>query len=59
MLHVPCVPVSVWPWAGVPVIVLSAHAGGQRTAQELAVAEFLPKPIRLDALMAAVRRHGA
>jgi CheY-like chemotaxis protein len=41
----------------IPVVVLSAHASAQHMAKELAVAEFLKKPVRLETLLAAVERY--
>jgi CheY-like chemotaxis protein len=43
--------------AGIPIIVLSAHGNARDRASEMGIAEFLPKPIRLDVLLQAVRRY--
>jgi CheY-like chemotaxis protein len=43
--------------ARVPVVFLTAHAGGEERARELAPSEYLQKPVRLEELLAAVSRH--
>ncbi|HEX7127362.1 MAG TPA: response regulator [Thermodesulfobacteriota bacterium] len=43
--------------AAVPVVVLSADGRVRQKATTLGVAGYLEKPIDLDALLAAVRRH--
>ena len=45
--------------AGIPVIVLTAHAQGDRAAREMAVDGFLKKPFDLEALLGTVRRYVA
>ena len=42
--------------AEIPVVVISAYRDVERQAAELA-AEVLPKPVRLDSLLATARRH--
>lgn len=42
--------------ASIPVVVISAYRDVERYANDLA-AECLPKPVRLDALLATARRH--
>jgi CheY-like chemotaxis protein len=41
----------------VPVIFLTSDADSEGRARELGAAEYLEKPIRLEALIAAVSRH--
>ena len=41
----------------VPVIFLTSDAEGEGRARELGVSEYLNKPVRLEALLAAVTRH--
>ncbi len=43
----------------IPVIVLTAHASIEETAAALGVTGFLRKPVRLDPLLDAIRRHAA
>lgn len=43
--------------ARVPVIFLTSFEEGEDRARSLGALEYLPKPIRLDELLAAVRRH--
>lgn len=43
--------------AHVPVIFLTSFDEGHGRARELGAAEYLPKPIRLEVLLAAVQRH--
>jgi CheY-like chemotaxis protein len=43
--------------AGIPVVVLTAHASAAHAAQQMAVDGFLKKPFDLDALLATVRRY--
>lgn len=43
----------------IPVIVLTAHASIEETAASLGVTGFLRKPVRLDPLLDAIRRHAA
>jgi DNA-binding response OmpR family regulator len=43
--------------AKVPVIFLTSFDEGHARARELGAAEYLPKPIRLEVLLAAVQRH--
>lgn len=44
---------------GIPVIVLTAHASIEETAAALGATGFLRKPVRLDPLIEAIRRHAA
>lgn len=44
-------------FAKVPVIFLTSFEEGHSRAKELGAAEYLPKPIRLEVLLAAVQRH--
>lgn len=41
---------------GIPVVVMSAHVELQRATEGLAPAAYLKKPVKLDALLAAVQR---
>jgi CheY-like chemotaxis protein len=41
----------------IPVVVLTAHASAQQTAQEMEAAGFLKKPVRLEALLDTVQRY--
>lgn len=41
----------------IPVVVLTAHASAQQTAQEMEAAGFLKKPVRLEALLDIVQRY--
>jgi len=41
----------------IPVVVLSADHGAERSAQSLQVDGFLQKPVELDALLTLVQRH--
>jgi CheY-like chemotaxis protein len=41
----------------IPVIVLTAHASIEETARSLGATGFLRKPVRLDPLLDAIRRH--
>ena len=43
--------------ARVPVIFLTSFEEGEDRARSLGALEYLPKPIRLDELLAAVQRH--
>jgi CheY-like chemotaxis protein len=43
----------------IPVIVLTAHASIEETAAALGVTGFLRKPVRLDPLLDAIRRHAS
>lgn len=43
--------------ARVPVIFLTSFEEGEDRARSLGALEYLPKPIRLDELLTAVRRH--
>jgi DNA-binding response OmpR family regulator len=43
--------------ARVPVIFLTSFEEGEDRARSLGALEYLPKPIRLDELLAAVLRH--
>lgn len=43
----------------IPVIVLTAHASIEETARTLGATGFLRKPVRLDPLLDAIRRHAA
>jgi len=43
--------------ADIPVVVLSAHALARGAAFEMGVAAFLNKPVRLESLLATLRRH--
>jgi CheY-like chemotaxis protein len=43
----------------IPVIVLTAHASIEETAAALGATGFLRKPVRLDPLIEAIRRHAA
>jgi CheY-like chemotaxis protein len=43
--------------ADIPVVILSAHALARGAAFEMGVAAFLNKPVRLEALLATLRRH--
>jgi two-component system, OmpR family, response regulator CpxR len=40
----------------IPVVVLTAHASAAETAHEMQAAGFLHKPVRLETLLATVRR---
>jgi CheY-like chemotaxis protein len=40
--------------AGIPVIVMTAHIGPQEATRDLEAVALLRKPIRLDALLAAI-----
>jgi CheY-like chemotaxis protein len=42
--------------AGIPVVVISAYRDVEKHANELA-ADFLAKPVRLDALLETARKH--
>jgi CheY-like chemotaxis protein len=42
--------------AAIPVVLLSAHASVADTAQELSVAAYLKKPVRLEILLEMVAR---
>lgn len=41
----------------IPVVVLTAHASGERSARELHVAGFLRKPVDLQTLLDVIRRY--
>jgi CheY-like chemotaxis protein len=41
----------------IPVVVLTAHASAQQTAEEMQAAGFLKKPLRLEALLDTVQRY--
>jgi CheY-like chemotaxis protein len=41
----------------IPVVVLTAHASAQQTAQEMEAAGFLKKPVRLETLLDTVQRY--
>jgi CheY-like chemotaxis protein len=41
----------------IPVVVLSAHALARGAAFEMGVAAFLNKPVRIESLLATLRRH--
>jgi CheY-like chemotaxis protein len=41
----------------IPVVVLTAHASGERSARELHVAGFLRKPVDLQTLLEVIRRY--
>ena len=41
----------------IPVVVLSAHASISEAANDMAVTDFLRKPVKLDTLLAAVARY--
>lgn len=41
----------------IPVVVLTAHASAQQTAEDMNAAGFLKKPVRLEALLDTVQRH--
>ncbi|MGE0872738.1 MAG: response regulator [Kofleriaceae bacterium] len=43
--------------AGIPVVVLTAHPSGERTARDLDVAGFLKKPVDLQDLLNVVQRY--
>jgi CheY-like chemotaxis protein len=43
--------------SGIPVVVLTAHASGERSARELQVACFLRKPVDLQTLLDVVGRY--
>jgi len=40
--------------AEIPVVVLTAHANAQRTAEQMAAAGFLKKPVTLEALLETI-----
>jgi CheY-like chemotaxis protein len=41
----------------IPVVVLSAHASISEAANDMAVTDFLRKPVKLDTLLAAIARY--
>lgn len=41
----------------IPVVVLSAHASISEAANDMAVTDFLRKPVKLETLLAAVARY--
>lgn len=43
--------------AGIPVIVLTAYWDAAKNARALQVRDYLPKPLRLPALLDLVQRH--
>jgi CheY-like chemotaxis protein len=43
--------------SNIPVVVLTAHASGERSARELQVDGFLNKPVDLQTLLDVVRRY--
>ncbi|HEX3765948.1 MAG TPA: response regulator [Kofleriaceae bacterium] len=43
--------------SGIPVVVLSAHASGERAASELEVDEYLRKPVDLRTLLDVIGRY--
>ncbi|UJR86821.1 response regulator [Sandaracinus amylolyticus] len=43
--------------AGIPVVVLSAHADGPTAAERMRAAGFVRKPVDLDALLDMIRDH--
>jgi CheY-like chemotaxis protein len=43
--------------SNIPVVVLTAHASGERSARELQVDGFLKKPVDLQTLLAVIRRY--
>ncbi|AKF09724.1 response regulator [Sandaracinus amylolyticus] len=43
--------------AGIPVVVLSAHADGPTAAQRMRAAGFVRKPVDLDTLLDVIRDH--
>jgi two-component system chemotaxis response regulator CheY len=42
--------------ASIPVVVLSAHPDVAQMSQTLSVAEYLPKPIHIDRLLAIIQK---
>ena len=43
--------------SGIPVIVISAYKDGEDTARQISVADYLPKPLDLNALLEVVQSH--
>ncbi|TMQ06545.1 MAG: response regulator [Deltaproteobacteria bacterium] len=43
--------------SNIPVVVLTAHASGERSARELQVDGFLRKPVDLETLLDVIRRY--
>ncbi len=43
--------------SAIPVVVLSAHASAEETARTMGVAGYLKKPVRLERLLATVKRY--
>ena len=43
--------------SNIPVVVLTAHASGERSARELQVAGFLRKPVDLQTLLEVIGRY--
>ncbi len=43
--------------SNIPVVVLTAHASGERSARELKVAGFLKKPVDLQTLLDVIGRY--
>jgi CheY-like chemotaxis protein len=44
-------------YATIPVVILSAATNAESEAKKLAVSDFIPKPINLDALLKTLRRY--